>query len=287
MQITIYLDVIFFINFITDLFVLFLTGQILKQKIVMWRLIAGAVFGSISLLPFLCFPMLLFGKHGVIICTGISMGAVLIAFGRKNGGIIKKWFLSTTIMVLLGGLMNYFKYKTDSTTLTLFVWLGIFTGSVLLCTIVIHFLQRMLHKENSIYFIEVRNGKCLKDISVYLDTGNMLFDPLYGKPVILLSENAVKGCLEEEEKNIIQQYNKNGRLDFEKMMALKVQQKDSFHEIVYQSVGNPTGRLICFLADEVRVKGSEKILKRQPIAIISSALFEGKEYQGLLHRECV
>lgn len=287
MQITIYLDIIFFINFITDIFVLFLTGQILKQKIVMWRLIAGAVFGSASLLPFLCFPSLLFGKHGVILCTGISMGAVAIAFGRKKGGLVKKWFLSTTIMVLLGGVMNYFKYRTGSTTLKLFLWLGIFTGSALLSVIVIHFLKCLLHKENSIYFIEVRNGKRLEAMTLYLDTGNMLFDPLYGKPVILVSENAVKGCLEEEEKNIIQQYNKSGSLDFEKMTAGKIQQKDSFHEIVYQSVGNPTGRLICFLADEVRVKGSEKILKKQPIAIVSSALFEGKEYQGLLHRECV
>lgn len=105
--------------------------------------------------------------------------------------------------------------------------------------------------------------------------------------MLLLSRAAVIDCFEEEEREIIEQYNKKGRLDYEKIMTYNIQSKDCFHEILYQSVGNPTGKLLCFLADEVRIEGSDRILKKQPVAIIFSALFSGKEYQGLLHMESV
>ncbi|MDE5863688.1 MAG: sigma-E processing peptidase SpoIIGA [Lachnospiraceae bacterium] len=57
MQITVYLDIIFVINFIADFFVLFLTGKILRQKILWWRLIAGTAFGAGSLLFFVLRPV--------------------------------------------------------------------------------------------------------------------------------------------------------------------------------------------------------------------------------------
>lgn len=287
MQVTIYLDIIFFINFLTDLFALYLTGKVMKQRIAVWRLVSGALFGAGALLPFLTVPSLLYGKTGVIICMGINMGAVSISLGRKNGGIIKKWFLSTTIMILLGGVMNCLRYKIGISTITFFVWFCMFLGSAVICIVLIRFWKWRLHKQNAIYSVEIRNGRQLLTAKFFLDTGNMLLDSLYGKPVMILSEEAVKECLEEEERRFIEQYNISGQMDFEKMLVCNLLRKDSFHEIAYQSVGSPTGKLLCFLADEVQIEGSERILKRQPIAIASSVLFRGKEYEGLLHSECI
>lgn len=287
MQITVYLDIIFFINFIADLMVLFLTGVILKQKIVFWRLLAGAFFGAGMLLPLVCFPHLLMGKTGIAACVGISMGAVAISFGRKNGNFIKKWFLSTTIMFLLGGIMNYFKGITDNTFIQLSVWMILFTGSAFCGLGMLHFLKQTIQKEDNLYLVKIRYENQVAVDQVYLDTGNMLWDPLFYKPVIMLSEKFVKRCITKEEEEIVEEYREKGRLNFEKILACGTQRKACFHEITYQSVGNPSGKLLCFLVEEVHISGSDHVLKKQPVAIGPSFLFEGKEYQGLLHRECI
>lgn len=287
MQITVYLDIIFFINFIADLMVLFLTGVILKRKIVFWRLLAGAFFGAGMLLPFVCFPHLLMGKTGIAVCVGISMGAVVISYGRKNGNFMKTWFLSTTIMFLLGGIMNYFKRITDNTFIQLSVWMILFTGSAFCGLIMLYFLKRTIQKEDNLYLIRIKYENQVAVDQVYLDTGNMLWDPLFYKPVIMLSEKFVKRCITKEEEEIVEEYREKGRLNFEKILACSAQKKACFHEITYQSVGNPSGKLLCFLVEEVQISGSDHVLKKQPVAIGPSFLFEGKEYQGLLHRECI
>lgn len=287
MQITVYLDIIFLINFIADFFVLLLTGIVIKQKIVFWRVLAGALFGAGSLLPLILYPDLLTGKTGIILCAGISMGAVAISFGRKNGGVVKKWFLSTTIMVLMGGMINYLRYITGITSITLCIWILLFAGSGTGCFYTIHFLQKIIHKKEHIYLIRIKHGKREAVDYVYLDTGNMLWDPLFSKPVILLSENFVRRCLTEKEKEFIEEYKRKGHMNYGDRIVLDTQKKVCFHEIAYQSVGNSSGRLLCFLIEEIDLGKKEQVLTRQPVAIGSDELFKGKEYQGLLHPECI
>ena len=287
MQITVYLDIIFLINFIADFIVLLLTGVILKQKIVLWRLLAGASFGAGMLLLLVCYPHLLMGITGIAACVGISMGAVAISFGKRNGSFIKKWFLSTTIMFLLGGIMNYFKSITDNTFIQLSVWMILFTGSTLCGLAMLYFLKKTIQKEDNLYLIKVRYEDQVVVDQVYLDTGNMLWDPLFYKPVIMLSEKFVRRCITKEEEEIVEEYREKGKLNFEKILACNTQRKACFHEITYQSVGNPSGKLLCFLVEEIHISGSNHILKKQPVAIGPSFLFEGKEYQGLLHRKCI
>lgn len=248
---------------------------------------AGASFGAGMLLPLVYFPYLLMGKLGIAACVGISMGAVAISFGRKNGGFIKKWFLSTTIMFLLGGIMNYLKRITDDTFMQLSVWMILFTGSSLCGIIALYFWKYTIQKKDNIYLIKVKHENQVAVDQVYLDTGNMLWDPLFYKPVIMLSEGFVIRCMTKEEKEIIEEYREKGKLNFEKILTCNTQKKACFHEITYQSVGNPSGKLLCFLVEEIHINGCDRILKKQPIAIGPSFLFEGKEYQGLLHRECI
>lgn len=287
MQITIYLDVIFLINFVADFFVLFLTGVILKQNIVLWRVIAGAAFGAGMLLFFILSPRLFTRVTGIAIYVGISMGAVAISYRGKIRDLFREWFLSTTIMILIGSIMNYLKYIFHTDSLRICKWCLYFIGSGLCIFVIIYGLRDAIQTEEHVYLIRLRHGGLSTVVPVYLDTGNMLRDPLYGKPVIVLSEEAVKNCLTREEKSIIEQYWKSGRLDYSTVLTSKIQRRDCFHEIVYQSVGNPSGRMLCMLIEEVNICDLNRLLKKQPIAIGPGDLFEGKLYQGLLHRECI
>lgn len=287
MQITVYLDVIFLINFIADFFVLFITGVILKQRIVIWRLVTGAVFGAGMLLFFILSPLLQNGKTGTVICVGISMGAVAISYGRTNGGLMRKWFLSTTIMVLIGSVMNYLRYISGETTLQICKWMTFFAGSSISVYMLLRYLKKTMLKAKGLFLIEIKHGDRITVDQVYMDTGNFLRDPLFEKPVILLSERLVKSCLAEDEIDIIEQYKKSGRLDYQVLLTNRLQKRDCFHEIAYKSVGNPSGRLLCLLMDEINIHGSGIILKKQPVAVGPEGLFEGKAYQGLLHQDCI
>lgn len=287
MQITIYLDVIFFINFVADFFVLYITGVILKQEMVLWRLVAGAAFGAGMLLFFVLSPSLFMGVAGIAIYVGISMGAVAISYGGKRGEFFRKWFLSTTIMILTGSVMNYLKYIFHTDSLQISKWILYLLGSGLCIFVIIYGLRNTVQTEEQVYLIKLRHGDFKAAVPVYLDTGNMLWDPLYGKPVIVLSERIVKNCLTKEEAEVIEQYRKNGRLDYSTMLTGKIQRRDCFHEIAYQSVGNPSGKMLCMLMEEVSICEFGRILRKQPIAIGPGALFDGKLYQGLLHKECI
>jgi len=105
LQITVYLDLIFIINFLVDLYVLSITGKLMHQKIKGLRIGLGALFGSTVFLPCILHPGLLMGISGIILMIVISMGAVAISLGRE-GGFIRKWSLSTTIMVIFGGIFQ-------------------------------------------------------------------------------------------------------------------------------------------------------------------------------------
>ncbi|MGN0155454.1 MAG: sigma-E processing peptidase SpoIIGA [Lachnospiraceae bacterium] len=281
LQVTVYLDIVFLINFIADFYVLFITGKVVKQKISCLRILAGALFGASMLLPCILYPKMLTGCTGIMLCTGISMGAVLISLG-KRGGFIKKWFLSTTIMVLLGGMINYLRYMTGTTTIKLCIWIFFFAGSGIIGMFMISFLQKMVHKGKHVYQIYIKHeGKRMQG-NVYLDTGNMLWDALFGKPVVLLSEGFVLNLMSEEERLFIEEYKKKGYMDYNSQTLLNAQKKVCFHEIAYQSVGKSSGKLLCFLLEEMELPENRIILRRQPAAIADSSLFEGKEYQGLL-----
>ena len=135
--------------------------------------------------------------------------------------------------------------------------------------------------------IQIRQGDAEVIETVYMDTGNLLMDPMFRKPVVVLSENVVCKCLSEEEKEIVRQYKESGKIDYDSLFSCQTQKKVCFHEIAFQSVGNLSGRMLCILMDEINILGEEKVLYRQPVAIVSEVLFAGKTYQGLLHKKCI
>lgn len=287
MQITIYMDIIFLINFFANLFVLYLTGRIAKKKIILWKVILGAMFGAFVLLALIFCPSLLMGWRGIVICVGISIGTVAIPYGEKKLAFIRIWFLATTIMVLTGGIMNYIKYIFCISLTHMLHWIPLFGLSGVCVWVFIMNIQKTLKKSGDIYLIQIKHGELITVEKVYMDTGNMLMDPMFQKPVVVLREEVVYKCLLDNERQIIDDYREKGYLDYKKLIVNKIQQKNCFHEIAYQSVGNPSGRLLCILMDEICVLGHEKVLYKQPVAIVPNVLFSGKDYQGLLHKDCL
>lgn len=283
MQITVYLDLIFIINYLVDFYVLLITGMLLHQKLHMIRIGLGALFGAALLLPCVLYPKLLMGFSGIIISIGISMGAVVISLGR-DGGFIRKWFLSTTVMVLFGGIFQLLKSRLGVLDITFYTWLIFFLAGGIACYISICFLVRCREERDNLRHIYIyHRGKTIEE-TVLVDSGNRLWDYMTGKPVMLLSEMTIRKILSEEEVHFIEEYKKKGYIDYEDNILLKTP-KTYFHEISYRSVGKMSGRLLCVMLDSVEVSEyhfKTKFLKKQPCAIADESLFKGKSYKGLL-----
>ena len=287
LQITVYFDVIFLINFIAGFMVLYLTGVIAKRKIILWKVVVAAVISASILLVFVLKPTLLMGFRGIVISIGISMGAVAIPYGERRLSFVRTWFLSTTIMVLIGGIMNYLKYIFHISVLQMLQWFLLFSASSVCILILIVNIQKTRKRNDNNYLIRITHGEKSIIEMVYMDTGNMLVDPLFQKPVLVLNEDVVNKCVIEEERLIIKQYRESGKLDYNCLLSGQTQKRVCFHEIAYQSVGNPSGKILCILLDEVNILGEGKVLYKQPVAIVPKELFKGKAYQGLLHRESI
>lgn len=304
MRITVYLDLIFIINFIADFYVLIITGWIAHEKINIIRIGLGALFGSALLLPFLLYPKLLMGFSGVLIMTGISMGAVAISLGA-NRGLIKKWFLSTTIMVLFGGTFQLLRSRFGVLHITFYTWLIFISISGIIVIIIISCLTRYRQEKKNICRIYIHNqGRYLEE-DVLIDTGNRLWDVRFNRPVMLLSEEVVRDIVSPKEYCLIKEYKTKGCIDYNNPILLE-SPKTCFHEISFQSVGKMSGRLLCFLLEEVvvvkatgdaAIKGEANVIandsmqigkdcskryEKQPCAIVDAGLFEGKSYKGLL-----
>lgn len=281
MQITVYLDLIFIINFLVDLYVLSITGKLMHQKIKGLRIGLGALFGSTVFLPCILHPGLLMGISGIILMIVISMGAVAISLGRE-GGFIRKWSLSTTIMVIFGGIFQMMKDRFGVLHITFYKWTIFFLLSGMAGSFLMLLLTRSRERGRYIININIQHGGREIKVCVFMDSGNRLWDAIYGKQVLLLSKEIAQKILSDDEYRIVERYKRDGYIDYNDPSFLNIQKNICFHEIAYKSVGRSSGKMLCFIVESVEVEGRNKIYYKQPVAVAQEELFSGKEYRGLI-----
>ncbi len=287
MKVTIYFDIIFFVNFVMDCFVLLLVNCILRLHTKWWRIVLGGIVGAISILFFVLNPFMWNPVWGTMLYIGISMGACLVCFGYKRKQSVMIWLLSTTVMILIGSGMNYIRDLLGITTLDMAKWILCFGAAGIVIFCVGSYVSKGMSIHKQIYVVKLRHHGRISLEQLYLDTGNFLWDPLLQKPVVLLSEEVVRECFTVEENRLLKEYFEKGILNYIRLHSNEMQMKSCFHEISYESVGNPSGRLLCFLMDEMELMDCKRILYKQPVAIAPESLFRGKPYQGLLQPDCI
>jgi len=197
---TIYLDLVFLINFILDLLLLLTVNIALKRYSKIKRLILGALFGSISLI-YLFIPLNRIRLFILKIVISIIM--CLIAFGYKN---IKYTFYNNLYLymtsIILGGFLYYLKVEFSySNKGFVFYYEGLAINYLfifLLTPLILYVFLKSLKvlKEVKNYYYKVRiiflnNYELI--ISGFLDTGNKLIDPITNKPIILINKKKIKG----------------------------------------------------------------------------------------------
>ena len=103
MEVTIYGDIIFFINFFMDFLILWVTAVFAKKKISKARIILGSLFLSLLYCGGIVFPFLSFFCYGIGGMVLLALG-IWIVFFPKNIKEALQYFLTANVTAFaLGG----------------------------------------------------------------------------------------------------------------------------------------------------------------------------------------
>ena len=191
---TIYIDLVFLINFIIDFYILSGVKFLLKLQTRFIRIILGALIGSLSIL-LLFFKISTFNLNLLKIAVSILM--ILTSFGKSK--LLTKLFYLYVISIILGGsiylINDSLGYEVNS---FIFINNGYSINLIILITIspiIIYLYIRELLKYKKIintnYDVSIKINKKIINIIGFLDTGNKLIDPYFKRPVILLNKKYI------------------------------------------------------------------------------------------------
>ncbi|MED4452781.1 sigma-E processing peptidase SpoIIGA [Metabacillus fastidiosus] len=296
---SIYLDVIWFLNFSFDLFLLLLTAIILKRKIKKLRLLLGALIGSgIVILMFTPFSFIAVHPLGKL---AISVLMVLISFGFQRfrsffqslltfyfvtfmigGGMLGTHYFMQVEMGVLDGVM-----MTSSTGFgDPISWLFVLIGFPLAWYFSRNRLESLETKKIKFdqlvqVLIKVDSNELL--LRGLIDSGNQLYDPISRSPVMIIDASKAKSFLPEK---LFEQALKDD------VMASVSQDSEEAHEwehrvrlIPYRVVGHENQFLLGFKPDEISIQTKEGTIhvKKAVIGLNRTTLSSDDEYDCIIH----
>lgn len=272
---TLYLDLLFLVNLSADLYLLFLTGLILKEPVrkrksrLFFGSFSGAVLGcslvfvpvrSVFLwkvleliLPAVLMTRIAFGNHGIR--TWLRQVCILWMLALFMGGICS---VLESADGMSASVSSGFWKMTSWSAGRFFPVLGI-AGLCLYAAVV--FLERRAVFCDNLYEVTLHDHGKQKTVRALRDTGNQLYEPYGHQPVHILEKRV---CLEfcETASGVIY--------------------------IPFSSVGTEAGLLPAVRMERMEIWKNEKQIRtlEQPwIAISETPLSPRHQYEMLLHGE--
>ena len=134
----------------------------------------------------------------------------------------------------------------------------------------------------ALYDVDLTIDKACIHTRGLVDTGNCLFDPITGKPVIVIELKLIKECittnLYEDLRKVIKLENGSYQISNENVTKIRL--------IPFQSIGKKRGILPAIVLDEIDIyKESQQYNNRRVIAAVyDDTLSQKNEYQIILHK---
>lgn len=258
MYYTLYIDVFFLENLLTDYLLLTVTGRVLKIRIPEVRRLLAAGIGSLTV----CLVYLAGGQNslaGKLIQYGAAAaGMVFTSLPKNQRGLFwKALFLLYLNGFLLGGIFGWLR---NAFAFPVYPFLFFTLLSYELLSLAAKLLFRQKEQEQSIYAVTIRYQENTCTVRALLDTGNRLRDPVFGKPVSIITADLKTELLGEQEPVM--------------------------YPIPYHSVGRKTGFLPAFYADALELTGMDGacIRTEKPLlGITKEPLSLTENYSMILH----
>ena len=201
---------------------------------------------------------------------------ILIAFNRRN--FIRKIVFFYLVTFALGGVCFGFIYLGNfdeiyisngiliSNFSVLRVIMAVFLG-ICFVKVAFYILKKFSVNKDLIYEVEIRIGEKVGIFKVLMDSGNLLKEPITGKPVIVVEKSSLKRVFGE-----------NFFDDFD---------NKRFYVIPYSSLGNESSVLIGFSCDYVKIFNNEENMENLDVVIgvYDGEICSSEVYCGLIGTE--
>ncbi|WP_226528220.1 sigma-E processing peptidase SpoIIGA [Metabacillus niabensis] len=295
---SIYLDVIWLLNFSFDLFLLVLTAIVLKRKINKLRMVLAALIGS-SIVIMMFTPLAFLANHPLGKMF-ISVLMVLTAFGFKRFRFFFQGLLTFYFVTFLvgGGMIGIHYFLQQEMTYLEGVLMTNSTGfghPISWLFVLIGFPVLWLFARNSIEGIETKKIHYDQLVKVHItveniqfslkgliDSGNQLFDPITRSPVMIIDTLKVQEFLPKLLVHLA--------IQDDVMKAMSEQNEGHAWEhrvriIPYRVVGSEHQFLLGFKPDEVCIETKNETLKVQKtiIGLNRTTLSSEDAYECIVH----
>ncbi len=273
----------------------------IEKRILKWntkriRIILASSLGASATCVFAILPSL-YGELKFVL-SYIVICALMIRISFRIGklrDLVRGVVVLYLITYCVGGVVSslYYQketiyYYVDALQKKLFGEMDLLhiAVSVLIASICILIINRFLkyQKQMSKEIYEVwitRNQVCVHTMGL-VDTGNCLFDPITGKPVIVVEmsilEEALEPSLYHDIKTIVKLEDSAYHINSENATKIRL--------IPFQSIGKKRGILPAIILDEVEIRKDTQFLcsKKVIAALYDDTLSQNKEYQVILHK---
>ena len=257
-----YMDVFFLENFMMDYLMLITVRRILHCGSARWRILLGSFLGSLLT----CIGILLPGGntfYGVLkwswLYLGVSVIMIVVGLGiRKLRPFLRAMVVLMITGILLGGVMGMLKpfFRRG---------LGLFFLLTVICYQVLKGIVKVMEHFRNMQSIKYMVTLCMKDksccINAIVDTGNLLHDPVTGKPVHIVTRRCV-------------------------LRTWGNQPASGIRYVPFTSLGKENGMLPVIEMDWMYVQGENGFRIEKPLIGISSGSSAfGEEYEMILSSE--
>lgn len=269
-----YIDVVFLVNLVMDIVVLSMVKVILKVKTSALRIVLGGVIGALWTCILAIYPMLPVLLQGMV--TYVVVGGLMVKVGLRTKGVrgLVKGVLGLYLAsVALGGLMMALYQHTRigyyieqlirggyAQGIPLIIWALLTAAAVFGLKYLWINVMEIQRQKSHLYEVTLNYGGRVVKATGFLDTGNLLFDPVSHKPVHIVSET---------------------------LWHVLYQEGEPVRMIPFHTIGSEGGVMPGMLLDSMAVGGDqpEKVIEKPLIAVSPKPLCKDGSYEILLHEE--
>ncbi len=290
----VYVDVIIIENIIINAILLYITNYVLKKERRIKRIIIASFIGSIYVLVKYVFSIESF--FDVLMKLIISI--IMIKIGSNPQNMKEMWKqlqLFYIITFIFGGIGFAVIYSVQNDLIRNLEIERITMTMIILILIVgiyisirwVKELKNKINKDEMYCEVEIKNENIIRKIKVMIDTGNLLKEPITGKPVIVIEKEQLRDLIPKEILD-----NVNGILGGEiKEIPQKIVDKyfSKIRIIPFFSLGNKKGLLLGIKIKEVNIIKNKEVIQHKDIFV---GVYDEKidlkgEYFGVVGMELI
>ena len=276
MQYTVYVDVLFLVNWVMDYVLLWAVCAVMGFPGKKLRLALAAAIGAgwVCVIAIFPLPPML---EGILTWLGISSLMVWIAYRpRMFSDLLNRLCVLYLVAFLAGGCLNllyfhtsagaYFKQVILGTQKINVFGVGVILGgivAILTVTKTLNMMDTQKKRRKNQYTVELHFGERRVIVYGFVDTGNRLKEPITGKAVHILQEDAATPLMAGEDRPM------------------------SFL-VPYHAVGTKSGMLTAMRIDRMELVAEDEsrtVIMRPMLGLYQGKLSSNDEYQLILHAE--